>query len=66
MYGNLIGEMAKRRLESSALAELLKLHRNSIYNKLYGRSDFTVSEAFSIHDRFFPDVDMRFLFTRNS
>ena len=66
MYTNLVGELAKKRIEICTLAETLHLHRNSIYNKLYGKSDFTVTEAFTIHDVYFPDIDMRFLFERNA
>ena len=35
---NLIGEMAKRRITTNALAELLGCHRNSVHNKLYASS----------------------------
>lgn len=59
---NLIGEMARRRISSNALAELLGCHRNSIHNKLYGISEFTLSEALTIYDAFFRDCDFRILF----
>ena len=59
---NLIGEMAKRRITTNALAELLGCHRNSVHNKLYGISEFTLSEALLIFDTYFSDLDFRDLF----
>lgn len=59
---NLIGEMAKRQITTNALAELLGCHRNSVHNKLYGITEFTLSEAFLIFDTYFSDLNFRFLF----
>ena len=62
MRANLIGEMAKRSISINDIAELLGIHRNSVSNKLYGRSAFTLEEAFAIYDRFFSDLNFRVLF----
>lgn len=62
MMLNLIGEMAKRRISVNSLAETLEVHRNSVTNKLYGKSKFTVGEAIAIADSYFPDCDIRVLF----
>lgn len=59
---NLIGEMAKRRVTTNALAELLGCHRNSIHNKLYGITEFTLSEALLIFKTYFADCDFLYLF----
>lgn len=59
---NLIGEMAKRQITTNALAELLGCHRNSVHNKLYGVTEFTLSEALLIFDTYFSDLDFRFVF----
>lgn len=61
-YPNLTGEMAKRRIKNEALARKLKIHRNSVYNKLIGSSSFTVEEAIQIRDVFFPGYDIGYLF----
>lgn len=63
MLANLIGELAKRRITNQELAELLGLHRNSIANKLYGSTDFTLREAIMIYDTYFQGCDFRWLFT---
>ena len=62
MRANLIGEMAKRSISINYIAALLGIHRNSVSNKLYGRSAFTLEEAFAIYDRFFSDLNFRVLF----
>ena len=62
MRANLIGEMAKRSISINDIAALLGIHRNSVSNKLYGRSAFTLEEAFAIYDRFFSDLNFRVLF----
>lgn len=59
---NLIGEMAKRRITINDIAELLGVHRNSVANKLYGKTRFSLDEALAIYDRYFSDCDFRTLF----
>ena len=53
MHATLIGEMAIRRISINDIADLLGIHRNSVRNKLYGFSDFSVSQAIEIFNRFF-------------
>ena len=58
----LIGEMAKRKVSIEEMSKAINVHRNSVSNKLYGKSDFSVREAILIADKFFPDSDIRILF----
>lgn len=62
MRANLIGEMAKHKISINDLAELLGIHRNSVTNKLYGKSCFTLDEALLIADTYFAGCDIRWLF----
>lgn len=62
MRANLVGEMAKRGISINDLAALLGVHRNSVSNKLYGRSAFTLDEALAIYDKYFSDCNFRVLF----
>ena len=62
MRANLIGEMAKRSISINDIAKLLGIHRNSVANKLYGRSAFTLDEAITVYDRYFSDMNFRVLF----
>lgn len=62
MKVNLIGEMAKRKISINDVAVLLGIHRNSVTNKLYGKTVFTLDEAITIADTYFKDCDFRWLF----
>lgn len=62
MKANLIGEMAIRKITIEEIARTINMHRNSVSNKLYGKSDFSVNDAIIIADKYFPDIDMRTLF----
>ncbi len=59
---NLKKEMAGADVSIEAIAAELKVHRNTVSNKLDGASKFTIDEAFKIHDKFFPTVGMAYLF----
>ena len=61
-YLNLKAEMAKRNISIEDIAQLLKIHRNSVANKINGRSRFTVDEALLIRDTFFPNLSTDYLF----
>lgn len=59
---NLKKEMAGADISIEAVAAALKVHRNTISNKIDGSTKFTIDEAFKIHDLFFPDLGMAYLF----
>ena len=61
-YPVLVGELAKKRITNKAIAELLGIHSNSVYNKLNVGSSFTVDEAIKIRDAYFPGKDLSELF----
>ncbi len=63
-YLILIGEMAKRSITIEAVSKLLGLHRNTISNKLNGKTPFSIDEAIEIKDAFFSDWKMEELFRR--
>lgn len=54
--------MAKQKITNESIANLLKIHRNSVYNKLNGGSSFSVGEAIQIRDSFFPEQKIEELF----
>ena len=49
---NLKGEMAKKDITIEEISKLLKIHRNSVANKLNGDSAFTIDEAFEIQKKY--------------
>lgn len=61
MYLVLIGEQAKKKITNRAIAKVLGTHENTVSNKLNG-GQFTVDEAISIRDAFFPDCKIEELF----
>lgn len=62
-YSNLVGEIAKRKIKKYTIAQALKLHNNSFRNKLYGKTSFSVDEAIQIQEKFFPDLEIKYLFS---
>ena len=61
-YMNLKGEMAKKGITNESIANLLKIHRNSVYNKINGESKFSIDEALAIRNAFFPNYEVDTLF----
>ena len=61
-YVNLRGEMAKKHITNESVANLLGIHRNSVYNKINGESKFSIDEALAIRNAFFPNFDVDTLF----
>lgn len=62
-YLNLKGELAKKSITNEEVSKLLNIHRNSVANKLNGDSSFSIEEAFAIHDTYFPNLSMDYLFS---
>ena len=63
-YLTLIGEMAKQKVTKRDLSDLLGIHWNSITNKISGESDFSVTEAIKIRDKYLPEWEIENLFRR--
>ena len=60
----LIGEMAKKKVTKEDLSTVLKIHWNSVANKINGNSCFTVEEAITVRDAYFPEWKIEELFRR--
>ena len=56
-YPTLAGEIAKRGIKKSIIAERIGLSQRSLYNKLSGSVSFTWDEAMTITKIFFPDLE---------
>lgn len=63
---NLRGEMAKRRVSIEDIANLLGIHRNSAANKVNGESPFSFEQSVKIQERFFPDLELKYLFRKEA
>lgn len=63
-YPELIAGMAKKQLTRTAVAKELGITPRTLYAKLSGETDFTLSEANALQAIFFPDIKMEVLFAR--
>lgn len=61
MYENLKLEMFKSGITQKEIADFLGIHENSMSNKL-AKGPFSIEEAFAIKNRFFPALDIAYLF----
>lgn len=62
-YSNLKAEMARNNITGETISQFLEIHRNSFYNKVNGDSSFSVNEAIKIQNKFFPDLELDYLFS---
>lgn len=61
---NLSAEMARFGVTYSDLMELLNCSQKTVSNKLNDATEFSVSEAMNIRDKFFPGMRLEYLFAR--
>ena len=57
--------MARQNISIENMADVLRIHRNSVANKLY-KGSFSIEEAFRIKNSFFREFDLNYLFTREN
>lgn len=57
-FPTLAGEISKRGIRKSVIAARLNINDKTLYNKLYGTSDFTWDEIKILQANFFPDMDI--------
>lgn len=65
MFPNLKAEMVRKNIKAMDIAELLGITKDTMYNKLSGKSDFFRHEIFKIKE-LFPDCTLEYLFTTDS
>lgn len=65
VYPVLVGEIAKRGIKKNVIAQCIGASPRSLRNKLAGESEFTLPQAISIRNRFFPDMSVEDLFKRS-
>lgn len=66
MYGNLCNELKRKNITQKVVADLIKCTEKSVNNKIHGKTDFTIAEAFAIHRNLLPEFDIDFLFSRTA
>ena len=66
MYGNLSSELRRKNIAQKVIADMLGCTEKTINNKMSGKTDFTISEAFMIHKNLLPEFDMDYIFARTA
>lgn len=59
---NLQSEMKRNGVSNSDIKNLLGCSDKTVTNKLNGKTDFTIPEALKIHEVFFPELRLEYLF----
>lgn len=62
VYSNLRAEMARQRVTIQGIADAIGVGRDSASQKLSGKTQITLAEAFKIEEAYFPGSDVRYLF----
>lgn len=66
MYANLANELRNKKITNRVIAELIGCDEKTVFNKLNGKSDFTITEGLLIRHNVLPEFDMDYLFTRSA
>jgi predicted transcriptional regulator len=62
IYVNLAAEMARKNIAPNDIKKVLGVSQQSVSNKLTGKSDMSINEAFKIRDTLFPTLLVDYLF----
>ena len=62
MLLNLKTEIARRKLSQAKIALAICIDEKTMSNKVTEKNEFLRREMYLIHDTFFPDTDMQYLF----
>lgn len=62
-FANLRAEMSRRNIGVVEMARSLGWNRDTLARKLSKRSQINLDEAFLIQRTFFPELDVKYLFT---
>lgn len=66
MYANLVNELRNKKITNRVIAELIGCDEKTVFNKLNGKSDFSITEGLMIRHNVLPEFDMDYLFTRTA
>lgn len=66
MLHNLLSEMARNGVKNQDIANVIGINTKTVYNKIHGMSGFTLNDAVVIRDKFFPGMNLEYLFANTS
>lgn len=61
MYKNMIKELSNKNITNKAVAELIGTTEKTVYNKLNGKTEFTISEAMTINTNLLPEFTLAYI-----
>ena len=64
MLNNLVEVRKEKNISLVDMADLLGVRYQTIREKISGDSDFKFGEALAIQEKFFPEYEIKFLFTQ--
>lgn len=64
MFANLLAEMKRKKVSQTDIAKALDITSQAVSFKLSAGGDFKSEEMIKIQETFFPDVDLKTLFTK--
>lgn len=59
---NLEKALSDKGISKAVVANLLNINRNTVANKISGKTEFTIEEAFKIKEHLLPEYDLEYLF----
>lgn len=62
MLVNFKAEMWRKNISQAQICRETGISEKSMVSKIYERTDFTRSEMYEIHDKFFPETDFEYLY----
>jgi plasmid maintenance system antidote protein VapI len=62
MLANLSRELQRKNITQDAVAQMLGITRKTMTNKLKGKTEFTIGEAFYINRNILPEFTVDYLF----
>lgn len=65
MYKNLVRILSEKRITMKSYAEFLGVAEKTVQNKVYGRTDFTLSEAMRTCSVICPEYKLDFVFEKD-
>ena len=65
MLSNLEEIRKKKNVTLVDMADLLGVRYQTISDKIEGKSDFKFGEALAIQEKFFPEYEIKFLFSKS-
>lgn len=66
MYLNLEAEIARHQIKKPEMAAAIGKNYITLTQKISGKKPFFLEEALKIQETFFPDLDIKYLFSRSA